>query len=101
MSFKRKLLLAVAACVVVTAVAVSVALATAPSGQVGQVLNRGTTDVTMNFTVPKIVTVTKKVKVRVKVHGKYKLETKTKKVQQTVQTPVIACSTSTPCDVVH
>lgn len=101
MSITRKLLLTGATCVVAGTTAVGVALATAPSGQVGQVLNRGATDATLNVTIPKTVTVTKKVRVRVKVHGKYKLVTRTKKVQQTIQAPVIACSTSTPCDVVH
>jgi quercetin dioxygenase-like cupin family protein len=101
MSIRRKMLLAVAACAAAGVTVASVAFATAPSGQTGQVLDRGTTDVTLNFTVPKTVTVTKKVRVRVKVHGKFKFVTQTKKVQQTIQSPVVACSTSTPCDVVH
>ena len=98
---KKKLLLAVGACALGGVTAVSGALATAGSGQTGQILDRGTTDVTLNFTVPKVVTVAKKVKVRVKVHGKFKLVTRTKKVQQTIQSPLVACSTTTPCDIVH
>src|SRR5437588_9425774 len=94
---RRKLLLAVAGCIVVGVSVASVALATAPSGQVGAVLDRGTTDTTLNYTVPKVVTVTKKV--RAKVKGKF--VTRKKKVTTTIQSPIVACSTSTPCDIVH
>lgn len=75
----------------------SVALATPPSGQVGVVLDRGTTSVPINYSVPKEVTVTQKV--RVKVKGKF--VTRKKTVKRIVDVPVVSCSVSTPCDIVH
>jgi hypothetical protein len=75
----------------------SVALATPPSGQVGAVLDRGTTSVPINYSVPKEVTVTQKV--RVKVKGKF--VTRKKTVKRIVDVPVVSCSVSTPCDIVH
>ena len=99
MSGKRKLLLTAAFVVVAGAVGTTVAFATAPSGQTGVLLARGTADLTLSLDQPKTVTVTKKVRVRVKVRGKYKYVTRTKKTQQTVQSPVVACSTSQQCDV--
>ncbi len=98
MGSKRKFALAgvVSALIAGTTLA-SVALATAPSGQVGAVLDRGTTSVPIKYSVPKEVTVT--VKVRVKVKGKF--VTRKKKVKRTVDVPVVACSASTPCDIVH
>jgi|ERR1700693_1030924 len=74
-----------------------IALATPPSGQVAQILGRGTTNVALKYTVPKVETVT--VKVRVKVHGRYVI--RKKRVKRTVDVPVVRCSTATPCDVVQ
>lgn len=74
-----------------------VALATPPSGLVGTLLGRGTTSLPIKYTIPKVVTVT--VKVRVKVKGKY--VTRKKTVQRTIDSPVISCSDSSPCDVVQ
>jgi hypothetical protein len=98
MGSKRKFALAgvVSALIAGTTLA-SVAFATAPSGQVGVVLDRGTTSVPINYSVPKEVTVTQKV--RVKIKGKF--VTRTKKVTRIVDVPVVACSASTPCDIVN
>jgi quercetin dioxygenase-like cupin family protein len=96
---KRKLLLVAGLLVVAGGVGATVAFATAPSGQTGVLLARGTADVTLGLDEPKVVTVTKKVRVRVKVRGKYKYVTRTKTTQQTVQSPVVACGASTQCDV--
>jgi hypothetical protein len=98
MGSKRKFALAggVSALIAGTTLA-SVAFATAPSGQVGVVLDRGTTSVPINYSVPKEVTVTQKV--RVKVKGKF--VTRQKKVTRMVDVPVVACSAATSCDIVH
>jgi hypothetical protein len=98
MRSKRKLALAgVLSAVIAGTMLVGVAFATAPSGQVGAVLDRGTTSVPISYSVPKQVTVTQKV--RVKVKGKF--VTRNKKVTRTVDVPVVSCSVSTPCDIVH
>jgi quercetin dioxygenase-like cupin family protein len=81
----------------VAAILTAGAAATTPSGQVTTILARGTTDTTFAVTVPKLVMVAQKVQVRVK----GKLVTRTKMVQKTVDTPIVACSKATPCDVVQ
>ena len=73
------------------------ALGTPPVGQVAAVLGRGTTSEPVRYDVPKVVTITKKV--RVKRNGKF--VTVTRKVKQTIQSPVIACDAASPCDVVQ
>lgn len=95
---RRKFALAgIGSALIAGATLTGVALATAPSGQVGAVLDRGTTSVPIKYSVPKEVTVT--VKVRVKVKGKF--VTRKKKVKRTIDVPVVACSAATPCDIVH
>jgi quercetin dioxygenase-like cupin family protein len=97
MGRKWKVILASAIVAAAGVTIAHVALATTPSGQVGTILGRGTTDRALKYTVPKVVTVTQKV--RVKVKGKYVI--RKKKVQKTIDSPIVACSTSTPCDVVQ
>src|SRR2546422_9347671 len=97
MGRKWKVILASAIVAAAGATIAHVALATTPAGQVGTILGRGTTDRALKYTVPKVVTVTQKV--RVKVKGKYVI--RKKKVQKTIDSPIVACSTSTPCDVVQ
>jgi cupin domain len=73
------------------------ALGTPPIGQIGAVLGRGTTADTLRYDVPMQVVVTKKV--RVKRHGKFVLVSR--KINQTVQRPIIACGAGSACDVVQ
>jgi quercetin dioxygenase-like cupin family protein len=85
------------AALIAGATLVGVALATPPSGQVAEILGRGTTDTAVKYTVPKVVMVT--IKVRVKVNGRY--VTRTKRVNRTIDIPLVTCNVAKPCDVVQ
>ncbi len=91
-----KWLLAVVAAVLIAGTALGgIALATPPSGQVSQILGRGTTNEAVKYTVPKVVTVT--VKYRVRVHGRYVI--RKKRVKRTIDVPLVRCVL--PTDVVN
>lgn len=74
------------------------ALATAPGGVVPTPLGSGTTAVPLKFSVPKVVTVTEKYRVKTK-SGKF--VTRTRQVKRTIDSPVVACSATTPCDLIQ
>ena len=74
----------------------AVAAATPPSKTVGTFLARGTSAEALSFDIPREVTVTKKIKVRIK----GKLRTRVVREQRTVKDPIIACSQSVQCDAV-
>ncbi len=97
---KQKLSLAVVAAAIAIAgvTLVGGALATNPSGAMGALLGRGTTSGPFTYSVPKIVTVTQKVRVKTK-SGKF--VTRTKRIKRTIQSPIVTCSVATPCDVVQ
>jgi hypothetical protein len=98
MSNKGKWLLPLISAVLIAGTALGgIALATPPSGQVAQILGRGTTNEAVKYTVPKVVTVT--VKYRVRVHGRYVI--RKKRVKRTIDVPLVRCSTAKPCDVVQ
>ncbi len=92
-------LAAVAAAILITGVTlVGGALATNPGGAAGALLGAGKTAGPFKYSVPKVATVSQKVKTKTK-SGKF--VTRIKRVKRTIDSSIVACSATTPCDVIQ
>jgi quercetin dioxygenase-like cupin family protein len=97
---KRKMTFAAIAVAIVIAgvTLVSGALATNPGGVVPTLIGSGTSSGPFKYSVPKVVTVTQKIRVKTK-SGKY--VTRTKRIKRTIDNPIVTCNATTPCDMVQ